>query len=95
MKHPALKIEKTEPASQSWGDYGADSPQGPGDWRWRHPASYQVTGPTGQLYRVGGSPSSWMQRPNWWYQSDGQSKGGFRSMTACIAAIAKLEQVTP
>jgi hypothetical protein len=84
VKHPGLKIEKTRDA---WSELDHEG-------RWRVPAEYRVTGPSGQVYEVQGSGYARMGRSEWGYSRispEPAARHGFRSMRACLAAIAALE----
>jgi hypothetical protein len=95
MKFPNLKIVKTENAAMTWGDCYSSEPQVGDGWRNRHPATYNVTGPSGLLYTVKGSTARFMQSPEWYYVGAFvTNRGGFKTREACLVAIDKLETTT-
>ncbi len=92
---PNLKMTKISDAEVTWGDYGASAPQGPGDFSYRTPAVWRVTGPTGTAYLVQGKPRGWMQTPSWYYYAEGDKsvqKGGFNSRIDTLEHINQREQ---
>jgi hypothetical protein len=95
-QHPSLQMQKLSDAYVTWGDYGYSSPQGPGDFSWRKPAEWRVTGPSGTAYIVTGTESRWMQRSDWYYHLENDEtktgNGRFRNRAKALEHIDKREQ---